>query len=177
MKSPTLFLAAFAFLLSPSPANPPQDQQQNIRVSPDDPAKARLAELDAYWAEVSRAVGEGDFGAYKATCHPEGVLISGRKQYSQPLAIALARWEKDFTDTREGRVKASVEFRFSKRIGDDTTAHETGVFRYVSQPTGQPANVEFIKLEALLVKKPDGWKILMENQIGNASEAEWKALE
>ena len=181
MNAPALVLAAFTFLLSHSPANPPQDPPQESPVAAataqNEPADARLAELDAYWAEVSRAVREGDFEAYKATCHPEGVLISVRKQYSQPLATALARWRKDFTDTREGRVKASVEFRFSKRIGDATTAHETGIFRYVSQPSGEPANVEFNKLEALLVKKPDGWKILMENQIGNSSEAEWNALE
>lgn len=148
-----------------------------LRVTPlADPVQVRLSELDAYWAEVSRAVREGDFDAYKATCHPEGVLISGRRQFSQPLATALARWRKEFDDTREGRVKSDVEFRFSKRLGDATTAHETGIFRFVAQaPDGEP-NVEFIELEALLVRQEDGWKILMENQIGEASEAAWEAL-
>lgn len=37
----------------------------------------RLKQLNAYWADVSKAVGSGDFAAYKATCHPEGVLVSG----------------------------------------------------------------------------------------------------
>jgi hypothetical protein len=139
--------------------------------------RERLAGLDAYWAEVSRAVGEGDFDAYQATCHPEGVLVSGSKQYSQPLATALARWRKDFDDTRSGRVNASVEFRFSKRLGDATTAHETGIFRYVSRPAGGQAKEEFIHLEALLVRRPDGWKILMEKQAGPATKAEWDALQ
>jgi hypothetical protein len=140
-------------------------------------ARQRQAELDAYWAEVSRAVGAGDFAAYQATCHPAGVLVSGGKKYSQPLAVALARWQKDFTDTREGRVKAGVSFRFAQRLGDATTAHETGIFRYVSQKAGGQPLEEFIRLEALLVKQPDGWKILMEYQIGPATKAEWEALQ
>jgi len=148
-----------------------------FRVTPlADPGQVRLAELDAYWAEVSRAVREGDFKAYTATCHPEGVLISGRREYSQPLATALARWQKDFADTREGRVKATADFRFSKRLGDATTAHETGILRFISQPAGEAPKVEYIDLEALLVKKPDGWKILMEYQIGETTEAAWEAL-
>jgi hypothetical protein len=148
-----------------------------FRVTPlADADPARLAGLDAYWAEVSRAVREGDFEGYRATCHEEGVLVSGGKQYSQPLAKALARWKKDFDDTREGRVKADVEFRFSQRLGDATTAHETGIFRYVSsKPGGQPEE-EFIHLEALLVRKPAGWKILMEYQTGPATRDEWDAL-
>lgn len=144
------------------------------RLANQDPA--RLAELDVYWAEVSRAVTEGDFEGYSATCHDQGVLVSGSKKISQPLAKALARWKQDFLDTRAGKVKANVEFRFSERLGDATTAHETGIFRYTSQAPGGPPKAEYIHLEALLVKKPDGWKILMENQKGLASEADWEAL-
>ena len=136
----------------------------------------RLASLDAYWAEVSRAVNEGDHDAYAATCHEEGVLVSGNKNYSQPLAVALARWKKDFTETREGKIKSKVEFRFSRRVGDATTAFETGIFKFTHQPAGGETKVEFIHLDALLVKKENGWKILMENQTGPATEAEWNAL-
>ncbi len=151
---------------------------RSFRVTPmADADQARLAELDAYWAKVSRAVNTGDFEAYQATCHDEGVLVGGTKQYSQPLATALARWKKDFGDTREGRVKAEVTFRFSRRLGDATTAHETGIFRFISQATGEPPKVEYIHLEGLLVKKQDGWKILMEYQKGPATEAEWQALD
>lgn len=150
---------------------------RSSRVAPlEDAARARLAELDAYWAEVSRAVREGDFDAYAATCHPEGVLVSGSKQMSQPLATALARWKKDFIDTREGKVGANVEFRFSRRVGDATTAHESGVFRYTSQAPGAEPKHEWIRFEGLLVKRGGAWKILMENQIGPATEAEWDAL-
>jgi hypothetical protein len=142
-----------------------------------DEEQARLKELDAYWAEVSRAVREGDFAAYKATCHAEGVLMSEAKQLSQPLAVALARWQKDFDTTRSGKVTSKVEFRFSSRFGDATTARETGVFCYTSQKPGEEPVSEHMHLEALLVKRDGKWLVLLENQTGPATQAEWDALE
>lgn len=171
---PLLTLATFTLL--PMHAEPAKEQAPATATPDPEAAKTRLAELDAYWAVVSKAVNTGDFGTYAFTCHPEGVLVSGGKQMSQPLAAALARWKKEFDDTRDGKMKASVEFRFSRRIGDATTAHETGIFLYTAQAEGGPPKAEHIHFEALLVKKPDGWKILMENQKGPATEAEWQAL-
>ena len=138
--------------------------------------QGRLAELDAYWAEVSRAVKEGDFEAYKATCHAEGVLVSGSKQNSQPLSAALARWKKDFVATKAGEIKASVQFRFSQRLGDGTTAHETGVFYYRVVDSEGRGKDSYIHFEGLLVKKKGKWKILMEYQKSKATLEAWKAL-
>ena len=151
---------------------------RRFRVSPIDgnDEEARLAELDSYWAKVSRAVNKGDFKAYAATCHEEGILVSGNKKTSHPLAQALARWKQEFDDTKAGKVKSSVVFRFSQRLGDRTTAHETGIFLYTAQKPGEAPKQEYIHFEGLLTKTPDGWKILMEYQKSSATEAEWKAL-
>jgi hypothetical protein len=138
--------------------------------------KARLAELDAFWAEVSRTVREGDFEGYRATCHEEGVLVSGSKKNSQPLSEALARWKKEFVATKSGKVKANVEFRFSERFGDSTTAHETGIFRYSNVDFEGKSQDEYIHFEGLLVKKNGRWKTLMEYQKSKAAIEEWKAL-
>jgi ketosteroid isomerase-like protein len=170
---PSICSAILMFAAISLPAGGTTQEKANVS---DETAQARLAELDAYWAEVSRAVREGDFKAYAATCHPEGVLVSGVKKMSQPLATALARWEKDFTATREGKVRGNVKFRFSQRLGDATTAYETGVFRYTTLTDGAEPKYEYMRLEALLVKRGDVWKILMENQIGPATQAEWDAL-
>ena len=94
--------------------------------------KARIAELDAYWVVVSKAVKEGDFESYRSTCHPEAVYVNGIRKQSYPLAKALARWKKEFDDTKAGIRKSSVDFRFSQRVGDATTAHETGMFLYAT---------------------------------------------
>ena len=133
-------------------------------------------ELNAYWSEVSRTVREGDFIGYKATCHEEGVLVSGVKSSSYPLSDALSRWKKDFDATKQGKIKANVRFRFSKRINDATTAHETGIFLYSSQSPGGKQQNDFIYFEALLVKKDGEWKIIMEYQKSKATEDEWKKM-
>jgi hypothetical protein len=136
----------------------------------------KTAELTAFWAEVSRSVHEGDFEAYVATCHPDGVLVSGVKKSSSPLSEALARWKKEFTATRSGEMKANVEFRFSRRFGDETTAHETGIFFYSGvAPDGKKIE-EYIHFEILLVKTGGSWKTLMEYQKSKATPQEWEAL-
>ena len=136
----------------------------------------RVAELNAFWTEVSRSVGEGDFEAYQASCHPEGVLVSGSKKTSSPLSEALVRWKKEFIATKSGAMKASVEFRFSQRLGDATTAHETGIFLYSSADPDGKSTQEYIHFEVLLVKKDGHWKTLMEYQKSKASRNEWDAL-
>lgn len=140
------------------------------------PARPELAELDAYWSEVSRAVGAGDFEGYTATCHPEGVLVAGTKKTSHPLKDALARWKQGFLDTKEGRMKASVNFRFSQRLGDSSTAHETGIFHYATEKPDGETTSEFIHFEGLLVKRDGRWLILMEYQKSVTTKAEWDAL-
>lgn len=138
---------------------------------------ARLAELDSYWAEVSRSVREGDFEGYRATCHPEAVLVSGKSKTSYPLTKALARWKAEFDATKAGEMKANVVFRFSQRFGDAETAHETGIFLYTATNAEGKSTADYIHFQALLVKKTDSWKILMEYQKSPATEAEWDALE
>jgi hypothetical protein len=142
----------------------------------EEPKDPRVSEMNAFWKEVSRSVHDGDFEAYAATCHPEGVLVSGSKKTSSPLSVALARWKKEFIATKSGEMKASVEFRFSQRLGDETTAHETGIFLYSSTgPDGKPKQ-EYIHFEVLLMKKDGHWKTLMEYQKSQATEKEWESL-
>lgn len=136
----------------------------------------RLAELDAYWAEVSRCVREGDFAGYKATCHKDGVIVSGSGNKAYPLAEALKRWEQDFINTKSGKVKGNVEFRFGKRLGDSTTAHETGMFCYTTTKPDGTIIKDYIHLEALLLKQGK-WKIMMEYQKSKGTEDEWNTLQ
>ena len=132
------------------------------------------AELDAYWAEISRTVGEGDFEGCAELYHPDAVLVAGGSG-TYPIARALAGWKQGFDDTREGRAKAGVEFRLLERLNDATTAHETGIFRYTLEPVDGDDVVAQVQFEALLVKKDGKWLMVMEYQKGPATDAEWAA--
>lgn len=133
------------------------------------------AELDTYWAAVSRTVAEGDFEGYAALYHPDAVLVSLASDTSYPIASALAGWKPGFDDTRDGKAKAGVTFRFTQRLHDETTAHDTGIFRYTLEPAdGDPIDV-MVHFEGLLVKKDGEWRMLMEYQKQPATQADWEA--
>lgn len=132
-------------------------------------------ELDAYWAELSQTVEEGDFEAYAALYHPDAVLVSAFSGDSYPIAQALAGWKQGFDDTAAGRAEAGVDFRLTQRLNDETTAHETGIFRYTFTPEGGEATVAPVHFEAVLVKKDGEWLMLMEYQKEMATEEEWEA--
>lgn len=134
-----------------------------------------LREVNGYWNEVSRSAGAGDFVAYSATCHPQGVYISEINQSIYPLSRALEQWEPMFHDVRENRMQAAVAFRFSQRLYEPTNAHETGIFRFTSVADGEHT-VRYVHFEALLQKTHIGWQVMLEHQKSAATEAEWKAL-
>lgn len=140
----------------------------------------RLAELDQFWAEVSRTVKEGDFEGYKATYHEDAVVVFTTRENKTSISIAkaLINWKQDFIDTKAGKTENSVEFRFSQRVGDETTAHETGIFAFQSNDgTSNTRPKQFIHFNALLVKRNTGWLMVMEYQKSKATEDEWESLE
>ncbi len=137
---------------------------------------AQESELDAYWAEGSRTVGEGDFDGYAATYHPDAVLVNALNGKSYPIATALSGWKQGFDDVVSGKMKAGVTFRFSQRLNDETTAHDTGIFRYWFAMGEDEPSVSLVHFEGLLVKVDGEWKMVMEYQKSRASEVEWEAL-
>jgi len=139
----------------------------------------RIAELNAYWEVVSRTVREGDFEGYAATYHPDAVCVftSGKNKRTAPIDEQLALWKKDFMDTKSGKTKNTVEFRFTQRVGDPTSAHETGIFYFTSaDKDGKVLASGGVYFESLLVKRNGVWLALMEYQKTRASQEEWDAL-
>jgi hypothetical protein len=139
------------------------------------PDASRLAELDAFWNEVSRTIEEGDFEGYASTFHEKAVLVSDPRGVAYPIRKALAGWKKDIEDTRAGLRKSSVAFRFSKRMGDPTTAFESGIFYYSFEANGEKGGY-YIHFDGLLVKEGT-WKMMLEHQKSPATKEEWDALE
>lgn len=132
--------------------------------------------LDAFWDEAERTVREGDFEAYAALYHQDAVLVNGIAGTTQPIARALDGWKEGFDATRAGRMTATVDFRFTQRLRGDSTAHETGIFRYTATEDGETTTA-YVHFEALLVRTDAGWRWLMEYQTERATPAEWRAAE
>lgn len=140
---------------------------------------SRIAELNRYWEQLNKTVIEGDFEGYKNCFHKDAVIIfaSGANKTSLPISSALEFWKEGFKNTKEGKVSVNVEFRFSQRIGNETTAHETGIFIYTSTDNiRKESNSYIIPFEMLLVKRNNNWYSLMEYQKPFATQDEWDAL-
>ncbi|MEE4280232.1 MAG: hypothetical protein V2I82_17335 [Halieaceae bacterium] len=139
------------------------------------------AELDAYWDSVSAYLAAGDYDGVVSTYHPDAVLVSEHLGTSYPITRALARWKPGIMDTAAGRAMSFVEFRITRRLYSETTAHEQGIFHFRSGPTDPDASEEdfsedWVHFEALLLKD-DKWEMVMEYQKHSATQEEWDAAE
>ena len=132
-------------------------------------------ELDALWADVSRSVATGDADLYLSTYHPDAIFVSSRRGITRTVAEDVEANRAAWNDTRNGRARRSVEFRFTERLNSAISAHEVGIFRYASTEADGTARVALIHFEAALVKKDGVWLQLLELQTSDATEAEWEA--
>lgn len=178
MKNILLFAAivCIASIGTTKAHNPKSNPTMTMETSKD---STRLAELNRYWVALSKTVQEGDFEGYAATYHEDAVVIfaSGENKVSLPISTALKSWKQGFQDTKAGKAKSNVAFRFSQRIGDETTAHETGIFHYTSANTESEKGESYlVHFEMLFVKREGSWYALMEYQKSDATEEEWEAL-
>ncbi|NNJ27460.1 nuclear transport factor 2 family protein [Alienimonas chondri] len=163
-------LLCAALLAAPQPVEEPTDEP-----AADGAAERVAAELDVFWAEASRTVRDGDFDGYAALYHPDGVFVSDVRGTVAPIGEQLAKWKPGFEETKAGQTVADVEFRFTQRLHSPTTAHETGLFRYVSHAPGEVGEPAYVRFEALTVRGPDGWRWVMERQLSVTTEQAWEA--
>lgn len=125
------------------------------------------------WSVISTTVVEHDIAGMGRLYAPDAVLVTPKG--TSPIKDALDRWGRDMVAMKARGDKATVEFRFSRRQDDSTTAFEVGMFKYtvtakgVSTPNIHP-------FEALLVKTNGQWRIVMERQFDAVTQAEWDKL-
>lgn len=129
---------------------------------------------DSFYREITRTVADVDFRAMADLYHPDAVLVTGKK--SMPISIALTRWQKEGEEFQKEGGAATVLFRFANRKLSQTTAFETGIFRYTTRDKAGVEKSVYIHFQILTVKKDSRWLAVMEHQLGASSEAEWNAL-
>ena len=140
------------------------------------PAHAQVTtELDALWADVSRAVATGDADLYLSTYHPDAIFVSARRGITRTVAEDVEANRAAWNDTRDGRARRTVEFRFTERLTSENSAREVGMFRYASTEADGSSRVALIHFEAALVKRDGVWLQLLELQTSDATAAEWEA--
>lgn len=134
--------------------------------------------IDIFWDEAARTVATGDFTAYSALYHPDAVVVDAiaETNRTKPVSEALSEWKVGFDETASNSRKSSLAFRFLRRLHDAETAHETGIFRYISSSSTAAEKTVYVKFESLMVKKDAKWMWLMEYQREMATRKEWDSL-
>ncbi len=127
------------------------------------------------WNVISQAVANADIEAMAATYHPDAVVVSGTETI--PIKSALKNWAEGMQQATENSSTASVSFRFSMRQDNETSAFETGIFKYSGIDSSGNETIMFMGFETLLVKKNNRWLYMMERQLKQTDEASWEALQ
>lgn len=130
-------------------------------------------ELDAFWTEVVRSVVEWDVDAQKATYHPDAVSVTGDSISYSTRSMAAAFAEAAPEAVANPPRNPGLEFRWSSRVHDATTAHEVGLYHFSAEGRSD----FYGGVESYLVKKDGRWMILVEIQRREGvSKSEWDAL-
>jgi uncharacterized protein (TIGR02246 family) len=140
----------------------------------EDEAKISSEIDDQIWSVVSRTVVDHDIEGMAAIYHPDAVLVNARG--TVPIAPQLAIWGEGMETMKSEGATATVAFRFDSRHDNESTAFETGIFRYATTDAAGVESPSFVLLEALLIKQDGRWLILMERQLEATDEAAWNAL-
>jgi ketosteroid isomerase-like protein len=135
-----------------------------------------INELNAAWDKLEQTVSNGDFRTFKSVYHRDAVLVNGISKSSYPIKKAFEGWQQGFIDAKSGEITANLDVKFSERIYDQFTAHETGIFHYYTINKGGEQNDNYIHFESLWVKKNNKWIMMMEYQKSMTDETEWNTL-
>jgi uncharacterized protein (TIGR02246 family) len=126
------------------------------------------------WSAVSAAVARDDMDALARLYHPAAVVVMPGG--TNRISTQMKKWKDDALGTKAKGVKATVEFRLTRRQDDSASAFEAGMFKFTqTEPTGA-AKSQFIPFECLLVKEGGRWLMMMERQLEPGTEAAWNAL-
>jgi uncharacterized protein (TIGR02246 family) len=138
-------------------------------------AAVSTADIDReIWTVLVESVRTDNITQMASTYAPDAVLVTPRT--TQAMRDALAGWGRDMVANKAKGTTAKVEFRFSRRMDNATTAFESGIFNYTTIDSAGVAKPGLYPFEELLVKKDGHWQILMERQFAAASQADWDKL-
>lgn len=138
-------------------------------------AAASSAEIDRdVWNVIIDTVKRDDIVGMDKTYHPDAVVVTPRDTVA--IKPTLERWGRDMVTNKAKGTTATVEFRFKTRQDGATTAFESGLFKYTTTDKAGVKTPGIYPFEQLLVKIDGCWRILMERQFAQVTEADWAKL-
>ena len=134
-------------------------------------------EIDTAWEKLKKTISKGDFNSFKSVYHQDAIFVNGILKKSYPIKNAFDGWKQGFDDTKSGIISAHLDVRFSQRLYDNFSAHETGIFHYYTINKEGKQSDSYVHFESLWVKKNNKWLMIMEYQKSSTDKDEWNELE
>lgn len=131
-------------------------------------------ETDILYKTLIQSVVQFNFDLMASTYHQDAVLVTPKK--TTAISNALKRWRNEGLKLKDQGGSATLSFRFSSRVINNTTAFEKGIYRYSTISKEGIETVYYAHFEDLNVKKGNTWLTLMENQTQKATLKEWNKL-
>ena len=126
------------------------------------------------WSVFVATVAADDIVGMGNVYFPDAVLV--RPRGTQPIKQTLEGWGRDMVAAKARGSRATVEFRFSRRQDDASTAFDAGIFKYsVIEKSGASVS-KFYPFEELIAKMDGKWRVLMERQFTEVTQEEWDKL-
>ena len=139
------------------------------------PASTSTQEIDReIWSVLIKTVASDDIIGMGNTYFPDAVLVTPNG--TAPIKTTLERWGRDMETAKAKGDKATVEFRFSRRLDGPSTAFEAGIFKYTVISKAGVSSPKFYPFEQLLAKTDGKWRILMERQFAEVTQDAWDKL-
>jgi hypothetical protein len=131
-------------------------------------------DTDSLYRELIRTVTENDFDSMAATYHQDAVLVTPNS--TSLISSVIPRWRTDGDKLKAAGGKVTLAFKFAKRIVNEETAFEQGIFRYATIDAYGKETVMFYHFEDLNRKMAGKWRTMMENKQKPATEEEWNSM-
>jgi len=139
------------------------------------PTASSTQELDReIWSVLVATVANDDIAGMGRVYSPDAVLVSPKA--TTPIKETLERWGRDMVAAKAKGNRATVEFRFTQRLDNATTAFDSGLFKYTVIEKSGATRSNYYPFEMLLAKVNGQWRILMERQFAEVSQTEWDKL-
>jgi uncharacterized protein (TIGR02246 family) len=126
------------------------------------------------WSFFKATVAADDIVGMGNVYLPNAVLVTPGS--TAPIKQTIERWGRDMVAAKARGDRATVEFRFSRRQDDPTTAFDAGIFKYTVIEKSGTSSPKFYPFEELLVKSDGRWRVLMERQFAEVTQGAWDKL-
>jgi ketosteroid isomerase-like protein len=149
--------------------------QSTPRQAPTATVATSTQEIDKdVWSVIIQTVAADDIVRMGDVYFPDAIVVGPRG--TKPIKETLERWGRDMVAAKAKGNRATVEFRFAQRQDDQTTAYESGIFKYTVIDKAGKSSSTFTPFQQLLAKTNGRWRVLMERQLSEVTQVAWDGL-